>query len=143
MDSDMLVLNNIDALLINETYRDTLNLNTYPASFAAAPEGFPPDTFNAGFMLFTPSDGIFNKLLQLNEEVGSTEGGDQGILNYGLCPRWFLGPASVPSLPNPEGINGGEEDDYYHCSRLPWIYNVEALGHNANGKSLSIVNQFT
>ena len=44
---------------------------------AVAPETFPPDTFNAGFMVLTPSQKMFKKLLRVNERVGSAESGDQ------------------------------------------------------------------
>jgi hypothetical protein len=43
----------------------------------SAPETFPPDTFNAGFMVIAPSAKMFRKLLRVNEKVGSAEGGDQ------------------------------------------------------------------
>ena len=52
----------------------------------AAPETFPPDTFNAGFMVITPSEDTFQRLLRANERVGSAEGGDQvtqHLLSYG------------------------------------------------------------
>ncbi len=38
-------------------------------------------------------------------KVGSPEGGDQGVLNNGLCPNWF---------------NVGPTDK--DCGRLPWVY---------------------
>jgi hypothetical protein len=42
-------------------------------------------------------------------ELGSTDGGDQAILNDGLCPHWHTGSI-----------------DAERCDRLPWIYNVYA-----------------
>ena len=59
-------------------------------------------------MLIKPQKDTFQKLIGLNEALGSSEGGDQGILNNGLCPNWFY---------------SGPEDP--HCGRLPWIFNVE------------------
>ena len=99
MDSDTLVLGYIDNALFSYSN----------ASLVAAPESFPPDTFNSGFMVITPNDNDFQKLVQANEEIGSSEGGDQGILNRGLCPNWFH----------------ADRNDL-HCGRLPWIYNVGA-----------------
>jgi glycogenin len=103
MDSDMLVVAPIDDALYEFTN----------ASFAAAPECFPPDTFNSGFMVLNPSLDTLERLEQLNEDVGSAEGGDQGVFNNGLCPQWFrVGP------------------DDKDCGRLPWIFNVEAAYFN-------------
>jgi len=79
MDSDTLVVGPIDDALYTHSN----------ASFVAAPETFPPDTFNSGVFVFTPSAPTFRQLLSLNDEIGSAEGGDQGVLNNGLCPGWF------------------------------------------------------
>ena len=98
MDADMLVVSTIDDAIYGYSN----------ASFVAAPETFPPDNFNAGFIVLNPSLATFKELLRLNDEVGSAEGGDQGILNNGLCPEWHF---------------AGNKDP--HCGRLPWIYNVE------------------
>jgi hypothetical protein len=82
-DSDVVVLQPIDDVLYGFSN----------ASFAAAPETFPPDTFNSGAMVLNPSLETFARLLRLNEEVGSAEGGDQGVFNNGLCPNWYtVGP---------------------------------------------------
>jgi len=102
MDSDMLVVGPVD---------DALFMSN--ASFAASPESFPPDTFNAGFMVIKPSKEGFAHLLELNKRVGSAEGGDQGVLNNGLCPNWFSAPPSDLS-----------------CGRLPWLFNVEVAHYN-------------
>jgi lipopolysaccharide biosynthesis glycosyltransferase len=52
----------------------------------------------------------FQRILKANEEVGSAEGGDQGVLNNGFCPQW-------------NAVAGGSDPD---CGRLPWIFNVQA-----------------
>ena len=104
LDSDTLVIAPIDDVALNVGKAAALS----NATFAASPESFPPDTFNAGFMLIKPDLDTFQRLLQLNEEIGSSEGGDQGVLNNGLCPGWFY---SGPNDPE--------------CGRLPWIFNVE------------------
>jgi hypothetical protein len=79
MDGDTIVLQPIDGALYDYSN----------ASFAAAPETFPPDNFNSGFMVLNPSTKTYQRLLKLNEEVGSAEGGDQGVFNNGLCPTWY------------------------------------------------------
>lgn len=100
MDADTVVVAPIDDLL----YGSHSN-----ASFAAAPESNPPDTFNAGVMLIRPSTAAMERLLQINEEMGSIEGGDQTILNRGLCPNWYSAGATDPD-----------------CGRIPYRYNVIA-----------------
>ena len=112
MDSDMLVLVNLDHVASYYTN----------ASFAACPETWPPDTFNSGFIVLTPSFLTLERLLQLNRDVGTSEGGDQGVLNNGLCPNWFFVGNSDSS-----------------CGRLPWIYNVEAA-HYETYKTLRLMN---
>lgn len=52
----------------------------------------------------------FQRILKANEEVGSAEGGDQGVLNNGFCPQW-------------NAVAGGSDPD---CGRIPWIFNVQA-----------------
>lgn len=98
MDSDMLVINPIDDALYGFSN----------ASFLAAPEAFPPDNFNSGFMVINPSDKGLARMHELNELIGSAEGGDQGVFNNGLCPNWFFAPPGDPD-----------------CGRLPWLFNVE------------------
>ena len=97
MDSDTLVVGPIDDVLYGYTN----------STFAAAPETFPPDTFNSGFMVLTPSKAGYDELLRVNTEVGSAEGGDQGVFNNGLCPNWFL-----------------SKNNDKKCGKLPWIFNV-------------------
>ena len=50
--------------------------------FAAAPDVFPPDHFNAGVLVIKPSMSIFKALLGLTKkEHHSYDGGDTGFLN--------------------------------------------------------------
>ena len=99
MDSDTLVINPIDDAIYGFSN----------ASFLAAPETFPPDNFNSGFLVLNPSKEALQKMHDINANIGSAEGGDQGVFNNGLCPQWFyVGP------------------DDPDCGRLPWIFNVEA-----------------
>ena len=46
--------------MINETVEEVFQLDT---DFAAAPDVFPPDKFNAGVMLIKPSLKMFDYLL--------------------------------------------------------------------------------
>lgn len=82
MDSDLVVVEPIDDVLYGFSN----------ATFVAAPETFPPDNFNSGFMVITPSMKTFDYLLEVNERIGSAEGGDQGVFNNGLCPEWYCTP---------------------------------------------------
>jgi lipopolysaccharide biosynthesis glycosyltransferase len=59
-------------------------------------------------MLLTPSVATYNELVLLNDREGSSDGGDQGILNNGYCPQWHTANSA------------------YKCGRLPWMYNVYA-----------------
>ena len=70
MDSDMLVVSPIDDAIYGFSN----------ASFLASPEAFPPDNFNSGFLVLNPSKANFDKIMKLNKEVGSAEGGDQGAM---------------------------------------------------------------
>ena len=99
MDSDMIVTEPIDDALYEYSN----------ASLVACPEVFPPDTFNSGFMVITPSRATYKKIMRLNKERGSLEGGDQGILAQHLCPEWY-----------------SADSDDKNCGRLPWTFNVEA-----------------
>ena len=68
MDSDTLVVAPIDDAIYGFSN----------ASFLAAPDTFPPDNFNSGFLVLNPSNDGFANIMRLNKEVGSAEGGDQG-----------------------------------------------------------------
>ncbi len=59
--------------------------------FAAAPDVFPPDCFNAGVMLIKPSMEFFNELIAQVDTVKSYDGGDTGFLNAVLREKWWTG----------------------------------------------------
>jgi alpha-N-acetylglucosamine transferase len=99
MDADMIVL-----APITDAFHAYSN-----ASFLAAPDVFPPDTFNSGFIVLTPNTTTYEFLVQANLVQGSVDGGDQSILNQALCPHWYF----------------SEESDA-DCGKLPWVYNVNA-----------------
>lgn len=107
MDSDMLVVGPIDDAIYGYSN----------ASLVAAPETFPPDTFNSGFLVLNPSLETFQELLRVNDVIGSAEGGDQGVFNNGMCPDWHY---------------VGKDDP--KCGRLPWIFNVEAAHFDSKFK---------
>lgn len=68
MDADTLVIQNIDDLF----ERDELS---------AAPDPGWPDCFNSGVFVFVPNQETYEKLLKFAMEIGSFDGGDQGLLN--------------------------------------------------------------
>ncbi len=64
------------------------------ADFAAAPDVFPPDCFNAGVLLVKPDIEYFKELLSLIEKHDSYDGGDTGFLNSILRDKWWNGNQS-------------------------------------------------
>lgn len=46
--------------------------------FAAAPDVFPPDRFNAGVMVVAPSSAVLDDMLSKVLELPSYDGGDTG-----------------------------------------------------------------
>ncbi|XP_023930920.1 uncharacterized protein LOC106161647 [Lingula anatina] len=68
MDSDTMVLQNIDELFERE-------------EFSAAPDPGWPDCFNSGVFVLQPSLQTYQNLLAFAMTVGSFDGGDQGLLN--------------------------------------------------------------
>lgn len=99
IDSDMLVIGPIDDLFTKYIKKH----------FYAAPCTLPPDKFNSGFLVLQPCEATMQELIALNEQYGSVDGGDQGLLNDVYCPEWH------------------EADDAsQRCGRLPWRYNIHA-----------------
>ncbi|CCI39581.1 unnamed protein product [Albugo candida] len=76
IDADALILTNIDELFDLDT------------NFAAAPDIFPPDRFNAGVLVVKPDYNVFQELLAKARAVKSYDGGDTGFLNL-VFPDWF------------------------------------------------------
>ena len=95
VDADVLILENID-----ELFRIT-------GKFAAAPDIFPPDKFNAGVMVIEPDSSVFERMISLVGILPSHDGGDTGFLNS-FFPSWYAGPAE---------------------SRLPFTYNAQRTLH--------------
>ncbi|DBA02998.1 TPA: hypothetical protein N0F65_003186, partial [Lagenidium giganteum] len=91
IDADAIVLENVDELFERET------------SFAAAPDVFPPDRFNAGVLVIKPNREFFQQLMSKANVLKSYDGGDTGFLNM-YFPDWFQWGAE---------------------SRLPFSYNAQ------------------
>lgn len=79
IDTDALVLESIDELF---------NLGV---DFAAAPDVFPPDKFNAGVMVLKPCRDVFDKMMAVVHTAPSYDKGDTGFLNH-FFPEWYSGP---------------------------------------------------
>lgn len=62
-------------------------------AFAAAPDVFPPDKFNAGVLVLQPSAEVFQDMLSKTETLASYDGGDTGFLNA-YFNDWYQRPAS-------------------------------------------------
>eukprot|EP00752_Nemacystus_decipiens_P017080 g15297.t1 len=82
IDADALVMGNLDELFDREV------------EFAAAPDVFPPDKFNAGVMLVVPSLLVLKDMLSKVETLPSYDGGDTGFLNAYFAD-WFSRPAAA------------------------------------------------
>lgn len=102
LDADTLVVLPIDHLVHEYTASDLY----------AAPDTFPPDSFNSGVMVIVPNEASYQELVYLNQHIGSSDGGDQAILNQGFCPHWH--------------VSGNFSSATPRCGRLPWMYNVYA-----------------
>ncbi|KNC87087.1 hypothetical protein SARC_00763 [Sphaeroforma arctica JP610] len=72
LDADTLVLKNVDELFDRE-------------EFSAAPDVGWPDCFNSGVFVCVPNLDTFHELVELSENTGSFDGGDQGLLNEYFC----------------------------------------------------------
>ncbi len=95
IDADALVLESVEALFAR------------PGPVAAAPDVFPPDKFNAGVMVVTPSAELFADMQTRIGELPSHDGGDTGFLNA-YFPDWFRAGAA---------------------RRLPFRYNAQRTMH--------------
>lgn len=92
----------IDAdCIVNADPEDIFNLDL---DFAAAPDVFPPDCFNAGVMLIKPSMDFFKELLSKVETVKSYDGGDTGFLNAVLREQWWASQGRLEYLWNCQRI---------------------------------------
>ncbi|EKX51383.1 hypothetical protein GUITHDRAFT_65972, partial [Guillardia theta CCMP2712] len=82
VDADCLVMESIDDLFSRET------------RFAAAPDTFPPDRFNAGVLVVEPSLEVFEDMISRIGVMHSYDGGDTGFLNSYFHDWFTMGEAS-------------------------------------------------
>ena len=80
VDADVLILENIDELF------------HISSKFAAAPDIFPPDKFNAGVMVIEPDSSVFKRMRMAVGALPSHDNGDTGFLNS-FFDCWYSGPA--------------------------------------------------
>ena len=72
IDADCMVMDSLDHIF--KAYEDS--------DFAASPDVFPPDHFNAGVLLIKPSLSVFKELLCRSQKAHTSyDGGDTGFLN--------------------------------------------------------------
>ena len=95
IDADCMVVQNIDELF------------DLDIPFAASPDIFPPDKFNAGVMLVRPNEAVYRSMLQSIGVLKSYDGGDTGFLNS-YFHDWY-------------------QSDY--GARLPFGYNAQRTLH--------------
>lgn len=69
IDADCIVMDNVDELF------------SLQSDFAACPDIFPPDKFNAGVLVIRPSIERFQWLVSNISRLSSYDGGDTGFLN--------------------------------------------------------------
>ena len=116
IDADALVLEPIDELFERAV------------DFAAAPDVFPPDRFNAGVLLVRPDPAVFAALLAAAPDAPSHDGGDTGFLNA-FFPDWF---ASPPQARLPFGYNAQRT--------LHWMTHTKCPGYWEAVRPLKIVH---
>ena len=63
-------------------------------NFAAAPDVFPPDKFNAGVLVLTPDAAVLADMLESVPLLQSHDGGDTGFLNSYFDDWWTRAPAA-------------------------------------------------
>lgn len=115
IDADCIVKQSVDHLL-----SPTLD----GISFAAAPDTFPPDKFNAGVMLLRPSCLVFSAMLRAMSHLTSYDGGDTGFLNS-FFTRWWACGSSVSSASDINLAPDLAEKSYRHgLGRLSFGYNA-------------------
>lgn len=95
IDADCMVVG-----LLEDLFKDCAGVD-----FAAAPDVFPPDRFNAGVLVVKPSAKTFAHLCEALDTIQSYDGGDTGFLNN-FFSDWYAGPSP---------------------SRLPYAYNCQRI----------------
>ena len=85
IDADCLIVGSLDHVFAEFEKSD----------FAASPDVFPPDHFNAGVLLIRPSMSVFQHLLHLSSQLSSYDGGDTGFLNGVFQQAWHRSTTPV------------------------------------------------
>jgi len=90
LDSDLLVLKNIDDLFVRPF-----------TTLAAAPDMLPPDQFQSGLLAIKPNNRTYARMLEQMMVLPSYDGGDQGFLNS-FFRNWYEMPSHsrLPSTYN-------------------------------------------
>ncbi|KAG0019732.1 Glycogenin-1 [Podila clonocystis] len=101
LDADTLVLRNIDDLF-DFAANGSLDDKDRNTRFAASPDAGWPDCFNSGVFVCRPSFEDYTGLIEMANQEGTFDGGDQGLLNS-YFSGWSRG------CPN---------------NRLPFVYNT-------------------
>ncbi|KAF8941468.1 Glycogenin-1 [Dissophora ornata] len=101
LDADTLVLRNVDDLF-DKAANGSVDDNDRNRRFAAAPDAGWPDCFNSGVFVCRPSYQDYNGLIEMANQQGTFDGGDQGLLNS-YFSGWSTGDSS---------------------NRLPFLYNT-------------------
>jgi len=122
-------------------FNDLRELFTLDVDFAAAPDVFPPDRFNAGVLLLRPDMDLFDDLLRHvnSRTLSSYDGGDTGFLNAYL-PDWSSGPLLLPTTTarssasdtcssSSSSINTYVSFRGISLARLPFVWNAQRTMH--------------
>jgi len=114
LDADCLVLEDLQELFALDV------------DFAAAPDVFPPDRFNAGVLLVRPNLVLFNGLVQQasTRALPSYDGGDTGFLN-----AYFHDWSSGPLLPTTTNSSSYVSSRDISLARLPFAWNAQRTMH--------------
>ena len=80
IDADCMVMSSLDDVFSRK------------CDFAAAPDVFPPDHFNAGVLFIKPDLSIFKDMLSRIIDIKPYDGGDTGFLNS-YFPDWYSMPS--------------------------------------------------
>ena len=111
IDADCLVLQDPTYYAQVASLRQTSPSSPPSGLLGAAPDVFPPDRFNAGVLLLSPSLPVYSSMLRcLSSGVGTSyDGGDTGFLNW-YYPHWFA-------------------DEERRYMRLPFRCNAQRIMH--------------
>lgn len=94
-DFDSIVYVDADCMVLSSL--DDIFERCKTVDFAAAPDVFPPDKFNAGVLYLRPNINTFRALCEALPVLESYDGGDTGFLNA-FFPDWYKS-SSAARLP--------------------------------------------